>query len=162
MNAAPIFLAALIAALLTALLIVPRVPSETPITCEAGLVPFFNGTVWGCKPSTAASAGVPAGLIAFSETGGCPTGLGWKRVTGWEGRALVMATQGDANTLGGSATVTPVGSISAHIGPEVLVVPVATGTLGAIGLIIPGDHTFQGQPADNRPEFVRLTPCRKS
>lgn len=152
------FFFCLTAAIAALLLVAPGALTQGPVPCGEGQEPFFNGAIWSCKPKAAAA--VPTGLIAFSESVGCPAG--WKPATQFAGKAIVAATAGDANTTGGADSVTPSGSVSPHAGQEVIVLPVATGTLGAVTMTLAGDHSFTGQALDNRPAFIRLTACRKS
>jgi hypothetical protein len=87
---------------------------------------------WNPVPiiSTSTGTAIPTGLISLVITGTCPSG--WTEVSALNGKMLrgTVAANGDVGATGGSATITPTGTVSAptFTGNAVISSAVSAGT----------------------------------
>lgn len=111
-------------AILTALVLIIASPcfAQQPPNCAVGgFVISPDDTIWVCRGvastpvqlQTGGGSSVPAGSILLIDSGSCPAG--YAEVAGLNGRTILgtVAANGNAGGTGGSATITPQGTISA-------------------------------------------------
>ena len=78
-----------------------------PTNCTNGI--NFDGTTFSCA---SASGGLPSGMIAFINSGSCPSG--WAQVaSAGDYVLLTVAANSDVGTSGGSTSYTPAGTNAA-------------------------------------------------
>jgi hypothetical protein len=145
-----------------------------PPTCFTGVGSLFFLTPQGpfhyCKAdgtwSPLVAVPVP-GAITLILSGVCP--LGTSEVATMNGRMIIgtLAANGNVGTVGGTDTITPVGTVNLGSLAVTAHTSVATrqGT-SAGNVVTTGTHVLTGTPAfigtafDNRSSFIRAIYCR--
>lgn len=128
--------------------------------------------VYGVLPS--ANGGMPSGMIAFVNTGSCPSGWTEQAYTG-KYPLMTVAANSDAGGTGGSTAYTPAGTVStptmSATGTKFTTSSSGTAALtamsgttiasGANTVTLPA-RTFTGTPATIQPPYVKLIACQKN